>query len=222
MRARSWAWPELPVLLAVLAAAALVWLFIELADEVAGGDTHEIDQRVLDVLRDRERPGMPRGPAWLADAGRDITALGSPVVLTLVVTAAAGYLLLEGRRRSAALLLTAVISGAILSSFLKSAFDRPRPPAGSLLQGTATASFPSGHSLSSAVVYLTLGAMLARAMATRRARWYAIGVALVLTLVVGASRVYLGVHYPSDVLAGWTAGAAWALAWWLVARKVQG
>ena len=91
MRARSWAWPELPVLLAVLAAAALVWLFIELADEVAGGDTHEIDQRVLDVLRDRERPGMPRGPAWLADAGRDITALGSPVVLTLVVTAAAGY-----------------------------------------------------------------------------------------------------------------------------------
>ncbi len=122
--------------------------------------------------------------------------------------------------RGALLLVAAVASGVILSSLLKEAFDRPRPPDGSLVQSTLSASFPSGHSLSAAVVYLTLGAILARFVPLHRQRVYLIAVALFLTLLVGASRVYLGVHYPTDVLAGWTAGAAWALTWWLVSRLV--
>jgi undecaprenyl-diphosphatase len=220
VRQRSWWRPELPVLLALLSAALLAWGFIELADEVAGGETQSVDERVVDALRNPDDPRLPRGPRWLADGARDITALGSTVVLTLVVAFSAGYLLLLGRTRGAALLVAAVLSGVLLSSTLKSSYNRTRPPEGSALQGTQTASFPSGHSFSSAVVYLTLGAMLARFARTRRLRVYFIVVALLLPLLIGLSRVYLGVHYPSDVLAGWAAGAAWALWWWVIARFV--
>ncbi len=214
----GWWRPEVPVLLAVMSVATLTWAFIELADEVTGGDTHAFDHWVVDVLRNPEDPRLPRGPSWLVDATRDITSLGSWPVLFLVVSVAAGYLLLTRRIRAAVLLVAAVVSGVFLSSFLKAYFDRPRPPTGSALQDTLTASFPSGHSLGSAVVYLTLGAMLARFTPGHRLRLYFIGVALFLPLLVGASRVYLGVHYPTDVLAGWAAGAAWALLWWVVTR----
>jgi undecaprenyl-diphosphatase len=215
---RKRAWPEMPVLVAVAMIAALGWIFIELADEVSDGDTHHFDERILAALRNPDDPRLPVGPRWLVDSARDVTALGSTVVLALILLVVSGYLAFMRRWRTIALLLAAVISGTILMSVLKQGYARPRPPDGSAVQGTHSHSFPSGHSMSAALVYLTLGAMLARAMPTRKLHYYIIGTALALTVLIGLTRVYLGVHYPTDVLAGWAVGAAWAPLWWLVAR----
>ena len=215
---RTRKWPELSVLVAVALVALLAWGFVELADEVMEGDTGRFDRYVNESLRNPDNPALPRGPQWLADAARDVTALGSTTVLFLMVGIASGYLAILGRWRTVAVLLAAVISGAILTTLLKTGFGRPRPPTGSALQGTHTLSFPSGHSFSAALVYLTLGAMLARIMPTRKLHVYFIGMALALAILIGLTRVYLGVHYPTDVLAGWAAGAAWAVLWWLIAR----
>jgi undecaprenyl-diphosphatase len=132
-----------------------------------------------------------------------------------------GYLLLNRRYRIMTLVIIAVGGGTLLSFLLKGGFDRPRPelvPYGSYVY---TASFPSGHSMMSAVVYLTLGALLASIFPKRRTKAYFLTIAVVTTLAVGVSRVYMGVHWPSDVLGGWTLGAAWALLCWLVARWLQ-
>ena len=147
---------------------------------------------------------------------------GGVGVLTLLTLAVCGFLLMQGRRRATALVLASVVGGVVLSSLLKLGFDRPRPdlvPHGSLVY---TASFPSGHAMMAAVVYLTLGALLARVQSERRLQVYLLALAVLTTVAVGISRVYLGVHWPSDVLAGWTAGAAWALACWLAAGWIEG
>ncbi len=218
LRPRGRRWPEVPVLVALATVTALAWLFIELAEEVTSGDTRHFDNLVLTALRDPADPSLPIGPLWLVDAARDVTALGSTSVLCLVVVIVVGYLAIVRRPREIVVLLAAVATGLVLSASLKFAFDRPRPPAGSAVQRTHTTSFPSGHSFSSALVYLTLGAMLARVMPARKLRVYLIGVAIGLSVLIGLTRVYLGVHYPTDVLAGWAAGAGWAVLWWLVVR----
>ena len=118
---------------------------------------------------------------------------------------------MAGKRGAAFLVVVAVVGGMLLSTGLKLGFERPRPdlvPHGARVY---TASFPSGHAMLSAVTYLTLGALLARVQERRRVKAFFIGLAVVLTLLVGVSRVYLGVHWPSDVLAGWCVGAAWAV-----------
>ncbi|MBU1305992.1 MAG: phosphatase PAP2 family protein [Alphaproteobacteria bacterium] len=181
-----------------------------LADEVAEGDTLSFDNRVLMALRVAGDPQTPIGPSWLAETARDITALGSFGVLTLLCLAILVYLVLARRLRTAAFLTACVVGGTIISTVLKLVFDRPRPD----LTGTVkvfTASFPSGHATVSAVVYLTLGTILAELSAERGFRVYFYTVAIALTALVGLSRIYLGVHYPTDVLAGWSIGAAWAL-----------
>ncbi len=152
---------------------------------------------------------------------RDFTALGGVGVLTLVTISAVGYLLLTGKRRAALALTACIAGGLILSSLMKSGFDRPRPdlvPHGSQVY---TASFPSGHSMMAAVVYLSLGAMLARVRPRLHAKVYIVLVGVIMTLLVGGSRVYLGVHWPTDVLAGWAAGAAWALLCWTATLALQ-
>ena len=164
---------------------------------------------------------MPLGPRWLVEAGRDVTALGGVTVLTLMTVAAAGYLALDGKRGAMLLMLSAVVSGAAASGSLKWLFERPRPAVGSDLAEVFTSSFPSGHSMLSAVVYLVLGTMLARMERRRAIRIYFITVAALLTTLVGLSRIYLGVHYPSDVVGGWSAGLAWAIVWWFVARYFE-
>lgn len=201
------------------ALAVLLGGFGILADEVVEGDTLSFDNRVLMALRVPGDPQTPIGPAWLAEAARDVTALGSFAVLTLLIIAVLVFLLLAHKRRMAGFLAVCVVGGTIISTVLKIAFDRPRPD----LTGTVkvfTASFPSGHATVSAVVYLTLGAMLAELMAERAFRIYFYVVAVALTGLVGVSRVYLGVHYPTDVLAGWSIGAAWALLCALTFRLV--
>jgi undecaprenyl-diphosphatase len=198
-----------------------LWLFISIAGEVLEGETGAWDRRVLLALRSAADPAAPWGPAWVQEMARDFTALGGVAVLTLVTLAVTGYLLLARKRHAALAVFIAVAGGLILSSLLKLAFDRPRPdlvPHGSLVY---TASFPSGHSMMAAVTYLTLGAMLARVEASIRIKIYLLSVAIVLTLLVGASRVYLGVHWPTDVAAGWAVGAAWAFLCSLVMRRLQ-
>ena len=152
---------------------------------------------------------------------RDITSLGSVSVLGLVVLAVTGFLVITGRRQTALLVLVSVIAGTLFGSLMKHGFARPRPelvPHGSRIY---TASFPSGHATMSAVVYLTLGALLARTEHAQRVKLYILSVAALLTLIVGLSRIYLGVHWPTDVLAGWALGSAWAMISWLAMLWLQ-
>lgn len=202
-------------------AATALWGFIELADEVLEGGTRGIDNAVLLAFRNAADPSDPLGPRWLEEMMRDFTALGGIGVLTLFTVAAIGYLLLDGKRHAALAVFVAVSGGQFLSTLLKLGFDRPRPDLVPHAVAVYTASFPSGHSMMSAVTYLTLGAMLARVDARRSHKIYLLGLALLLTLVVGVSRVYLGVHWPSDVVGGWAVGAAWALLCWTLMRWLQ-
>jgi len=213
--------PELPVLLVLLGLAAASWIFVEIADEVLDGETMDFDTWAVRVLRRPDDPKLPIGPHWLVEMGRDFTALGGIAVLTFMTAAAAVYLGLHRKWHAMLLMVMAVVSGVIFSSILKASFARPRPETGSALTDTFTSSFPSGHSMLSAIVYLVLGSMLARLESHRALKIYFMVVAVLLTFLVGLSRVYLGVHYPTDVLAGWTAGLAWALVWWLIVRFLQ-
>jgi undecaprenyl-diphosphatase len=209
-----------PLLLALMAAFS-AWAFIELADEVVDGETDALDRRLLLALRHADDPGDPWGPWWLELTMRDLTALGSTAVLTLVTLAAAGYLLLM-RRAGAALMVACAVGGGLAASHgLKWLIERPRPDLVPHGVPVLTLSFPSGHATMSAVVYLTLGVLLASLQPSRRAALYLLGVAVLLTVLVGFSRVYLGVHWPSDVLAGWSLGAAWAAACLLVSQWLR-
>jgi len=200
---------------------ALLWLFISIAGEVREGETADWDRRLLLALRSAADPAVPWGPPWVQEMARDFTALGGVAVLSLMTFAVIGYLLLARKRYAAVAVFVAVAGGLVLSTLLKLGFDRPRPdivPHGSLVY---TTSFPSGHSMMAAVTYLTLGALLARVEASIRIKIYLLSVAVILTVLVGVSRVYLGVHWPTDVAAGWTVGAAWALFCSLVTRRLQ-
>jgi len=195
--------------------AALLAGFGFLADEVNEGATLAFDKSVLLMLRTPGNEADPIGPAWFEEAARDVTSLGSFSVLTLLVIAVAVCLLLLKRRNVAFFIVFAVIGGTILSSTLKNIFQRERPE----LTGVArvfTSSFPSGHATISAVVYLTLGVCLAETTSDFRLKAFYVGYAAFLTLIVGLSRLYLGVHYPTDVVAGWAIGTAWALLCWVI------
>lgn len=198
--------------------AAFAWGFLELTDEVLEGSTHELDTRILLLLRTPGDTADPLGPPWVEELLRDVTALGGVGVLTFLTVATAGLLWLRGHPRTTAFLLASVGIGIALSQSLKSLFDRPRPelvPHGSEVY---TASFPSGHSLMATVVYLTLAVLLIRVFHKPAIRAYLMMLAVIVVLAIGASRVYLGVHWPTDVLAGWLLGASWALLCALTAR----
>jgi undecaprenyl-diphosphatase len=199
------------VLVAIVAIAALVLAFALLAREVAEGQTRALDERILLLFRTPTDHSVPIGPLWLKEAMRDVTALGSTSVLAIVVAAVVGYLLISGLRHAAAMVLGSVAIGVAVSNSLKWGFARPRPEFIPKDVMVYTASFPSGHTTLSAVVYLTLGALLCRTQASVAVKTYILSVAAFLTAIVGASRVYLGVHWPTDVIAGWLIGGAWAL-----------
>lgn len=221
LRALAWLGRhELGILLAVGGLAAGIWTFAALADEVAEGDTGKLDRTLLLALR---RPGdlQPLGPPAIQDAARDITALGSIAVLGLLTAGASLFLALNGKNHMALFVCGSVGSGALVSTLLKDLFERPRPDLVPHAAYVSTSSFPSGHSMLSALTYLTLGALLARSQERKLLKAYFILGAVFVTVLVGFSRVYLGVHWPTDVLAGWTAGAVWALFCWLLARWLQ-
>lgn len=206
---------EIGGVLLILGLAISLLAFLAVADSVAGGYTGAFDHGLMSLLHPA---GGSRaiGPAWLAQAIVDLTALGSITDLCVIVLLTAGLLAAQGRWRQGGLLIAAPLSGLLVLNTFKKAFDRPRPPLELHAVVVGNASFPSGHAMLSAVVYLSLGALLAHFAERRRIKAYALSAGMVLTLAIGASRVYLGVHWPTDVIAGWALGAAWAMLWWLL------
>jgi undecaprenyl-diphosphatase len=211
-----------PVVLLVLAiGTASLWGFIEIADEVFEGDTQALDRWTLELMRDPRDPSEPIGPRWVEEMARDATALGGLAWLSFTVLVIAVYLWLMDKVHMMWFMLAATVSGTAVSFGLKAIYDRPRPDIVPHLVHVHSSSFPSGHSMISAIVYLTLGSLLAAVMPNLKLRAYVLAVGILLSIFVGVSRVYLGVHYPTDVLAGWLAGLVWSLACWLVARWLQ-
>ncbi|GGE37843.1 phosphatase PAP2 family protein [Agaricicola taiwanensis] len=212
---------ELILIATLLLIAGGFWTFLSIADEVREGETSAFDQWVLLALRDPTNHTDPRGPVWMQEMARDITALGGIPVLTMVTLVVIGYLLMSRKRGASLLVAVSVFGGMALSSLLKIGFDRPRPDLVPHEVHVYTLSFPSGHAMLAAVTYLTLGVLLTRVSPRTRLRAYILAIAVLLTVMIGCSRLYLGVHWPTDVLAGWSIGAAWALACWVVALWLQ-
>ena len=207
--------------LAPLAAVLfLVWGFVALASEVAEGETRAADEWVLRAMRTADLSD-PIGPAWFEDMARDATALGGNVVIGVLILSVTSWLLLHGRRRDAGFVVVSIGLGLGLLFALKLGFDRPRPDLVPHLQAVYTSSFPSGHSTGATLTYLTLAALIARMERRPLDQAFPIAVALILSGLVGVSRVYLGVHYPTDVLGGWAIGTAWALLCWMEADWIE-
>ena len=195
------------ILFAVLTALVGSWAFLEIADEMAEGETQRLDAWVVRSLRRPADAAVPIGPRWLVDDVRDLSALGGRSVLILVTAAVVLYLWLARTFHAMWVVLGAAVGGQLLSALLKVVFARPRPDIVPHLTTVNFSSFPSGHSMSAAAVYLTLGLLLARFTDRTRLRIYVLTLATFVTFLVGISRIYLGVHYPTDVLAGWAAGS---------------
>jgi undecaprenyl-diphosphatase len=212
---------ELALIAALFVLAGGLWVFLNVVDEVGEGETEALDRALILALRSAGDPGDPLGPRWFEETMRDVTALGGTFVLTFITLAVIGFLLLVGKRGAALLVLFAVGGGTLIGSTMKAFFDRPRPDLVPHGAEVYTASFPSSHAMLSAVTYLTLGALLARLQVSRWTKAYFLGLSVILTAIVGVSRIYLGVHWPTDVLAGWSAGAAWAMGAWVVALVLQ-
>lgn len=212
---------ELKVMLALMLLVGSIWVFIELADEVMAGKTIGFDEWAVKAMRRADDPGRPIGPAWLTEVARDLTALGGIAFSILLTATIAVFLWLKRMYAAMWLVLAATLSGIAVSLLLKSMFARPRPQLVPHLAFTFTSSFPSGHAMLSTTVFLTLGALLGRFVPARVLKAYFLLVAIALSALVGLSRVYLGVHYPTDVLSGWAAGMAWAITCWLIARVMQ-
>lgn len=212
---------ELTALVVLALLAAGLWGFIRLAQYVETGEVSHLDRHLVLMLRNPADPADPIGPLWLEEMMRDFTALGGFAICGSLSVAAIVYLFLI-RKRGTALMACVAVGGALAASLLlKDFFDRPRPelvPHGSYVY---TRSFPSGHSMLSTAMYLTLGAILAQVQQRRLLKYYLIVLALGAAALVGASRVYLGVHWPSDVVAGWAAGSVWALTVWGATHLLQ-
>ena len=212
---------ESGALLLIIGGAGALLAFFSLAGEVSDGDTLAYDRRILLALRSPANISDPIGSHSLQEAMRDVTALGGVTVMTLVTVVAALAFLMHGRRRHALVLAATVLLADVSSEVLKHIYGRPRPdlvPHGSYVY---SASFPSGHSTMSAATFLTLAMLIASLEPKRDVKIMVFGLAVTLMLAIGFSRVYLGVHWPSDVLAGWCLGAAWALAAWSTLRRFQ-
>ena len=222
----SWVWVRLHLdevgpLVSLLVLSVLGYGFFALADEVGEGSTEALDRRLLLSLRNPADLADPIGPPWLEETMRDITGWGGVVTVVFLTLSVAAYLALSARRRAALFVLVAVGGGEAVSTLLKLFYQRPRPDLVPHGMEVFTASFPSGHAMMSAVAYLTLAILLARVERNRRVSVLVLALGMAMTVLVGVSRVYLGVHWPSDVLAGWCVGAAWAALCWFVALQLQ-
>lgn len=178
-------------------------LFARIADFVREGATQAFDDRVMTWVG-QHRIG------WLEATLVEITALGTGVVVLSIVGVSAMFLWLTRHKYSAALLLFSTSGGIVLNNILKLLFMRERPRAFEWAAHASSSSFPSGHAMSAAIVYATVGYLAARLQKRRWARWLTLGFAMLLIILIAVSRVYLGVHYPTDVLAGLVLGLAWA------------
>jgi undecaprenyl-diphosphatase len=206
----------------MIAAAGAFWAFFSIASEVGEGETLDFDKKILLALRNPADLSDPIGSRSLQEAMRDVTALGGVTVVTLATTVGVLAFLLHRKRWHAAVLAGTVIAADVVSELLKSFYGRPRPelvPHGSYVYSS---SFPSGHSTLSAATYLTLAMLISSLEPNRGTKSMVFVLAVAMVLGIGFSRVYLGVHWPSDVLAGWCLGAAFALAGWTALLRLGG
>ncbi|NMH58879.1 phosphatase PAP2 family protein [Alteromonas ponticola] len=207
---------DLPFIIVSAICCFAIWTFIELADDAPEGDYLEIENKVLTFFRSAENPEQAIGPFWVEQTALEITSLGSIPVLTLIVVLCVLHMLLIRKYGMAILLTLSTVLGGALTFLLKDIFERARPDKVSALVDVMTYSFPSGHAMTSSIVFMTLGALLAQTVSNNLEKAYFIATALFLSFAIGFTRVYLGVHYPTDVMAGWAAGTAWALICWSI------
>ncbi|MDB6154528.1 MAG: hypothetical protein JWL90_2981 [Chthoniobacteraceae bacterium] len=213
--------PERKILLLLLLIGCSILAFELIEDNATGGGSHHFDRWLLTAFRQPNDLSITIGPAWILDAARDVSALGGTTVLALITAVVLGFLKLQRKPHVMALVFVSVIGGSLLSSFLKYVFARERPSVVPHLAHVTSLSFPSGHSMLSAVTYITLGVLLGQITTHRPTKVYCLGVAVFLSFLIGLSRVFLGVHFPTDVLAGWCAGVAWATLCVTAARWLQ-
>ena len=195
--------------------------FFELASVVTAGGSDGIDETLLLSLREAHDLSDPIGPMWVEEMMRDITAFGGVGILVIISLLVFIYLLLAGHQTIAWCFFVAIITGITLSFSLKYGFTRPRPnlvPHGSYVY---TSSFPSGHAMMSSLIYFSIAGMLSYLPFRRTIKSFFFFVAFGITISVGFSRVYLGVHWPTDVLAGWLTGTGWAVLSLFVVRYCQ-
>jgi undecaprenyl-diphosphatase len=208
----------LPLAIFAIAAAGIS-LFLSIADELDDGELNAIDERIF--LWFHTPDGTPVGPEWLQETGAEITALGGYTVVFVLVASVIGFLVVSRKFGPALYTFISIATGTLVGHLLKELYARPRPDLVEHLVNTHTPSFPSGHAMVSAIVYLTLGSLIMRFVASGRVRVYVLSVAILLTFLIGVSRIYLGVHWPSDVAAGWAMGAAWASLAWLAVSALR-
>lgn len=209
---------EAVTLVVILIIAGALWVFAKISGEVMNGDLRAFDNEILFALRTPDDLEIPIGGQFISMAMRDLTALGGVPVLMIVSAAVLAYLILRAQHATAAFLAIAILGGQVLAHFAKIGFSRTRPDLVPHAVEVTSASFPSGHSMMAAVTYLTLAVILCQIETQFRMRAFYISLAALLAFLVGISRLFLGVHWPTDVLAGWVLGAAWALGVWLVVR----
>lgn len=198
-----------------MATFAITWSLVALDLTV------QADRAVLFVFRDATDPSDPWGPAWFEEMTAELSALGGYTILVGLIVLAAINLIIIGETTMAWFLAIAFATGSAVSSILKLFIERPRPDLVEQFDRVFTPSFPSGHAMVSMLTYLTLAAVVVRLCKTRRLRIFVLIAATTLSLAIGVSRVYLGVHWPSDVIAGWSIGIAWAGICWLIAHYLE-
>jgi undecaprenyl-diphosphatase len=192
----------------VIGIASLALLVLAISSLFADGGAHTLDRQIMLLLRDASA-NDPIGPGWFEDVMRDMTGLGGIGVVVGASLLLAGFLWLQRRLKDMAILVFSVVGAQVVSAVSKLLVSRPRPDLVSHEAEIYSASFPSGHTLMATVAWVTFAMLLAADFDSRRARDYVLLVAWIVAAAVGCSRVYLGVHWPSDVLAGWAVGALW-------------
>ena len=211
-----------PLIILLIGAGGLVTFLLLARETVIEGETRAFDLSILNALRRPGQPHVPIGPRGLLEAARDLSALGSIAVLNLIALLIIGLTLVRRRFGAALLIVAALGGGMIFCQLLKHSFERARPPEIYREIAVINTSFPSGHAMLSAVTYLTLAALLARVMKSRAETAYLVSAAVLLTAIVGVTRIFLGVHWTTDVLAGWSVGAFWAVVCWLASFAWEG
>ncbi len=210
-----------PVLVAQLLMAASFALFAAIAVAVLAGETQGLDDKVLIALRDAGDVLRPVGPRWFEEIMRAFTALGTGMSLTAVVLLGIAWFHFRGDRLSMGMLALVGAGGFLINTALKLLFDRPRPSVLPMLSDSDPWSFPSGHAMMTLAIFLALAVLIGDSVRGKWMRSTLVTAAVTISAFVGFSRMYLGVHYPSDVLAGWLAGTAWLSACWLIARRMK-
>jgi undecaprenyl-diphosphatase len=208
-----------PIVAFLFVSSALV--FVHIAEEFLEGETAQSDRAILLVFRTPGDFSVPIGPPWLLQSAIDISALGGFTVIFLVTAVASGFVILAGRWRALVILLASIGGASLLNELLKAHFDRARPNIATHLAQSWSSSFPSGHAMISTAAYLTIAAIVSETQPSRPVRIYLIVLATLLAVLIGVSRIYLGLHWPSDVVAGWAGGAAFALCFWIATREIS-